>query len=184
MLTKSIPALPGYDWASSSRKEVPRIGISCISQVQLPWGRLPGSGQVFPEHKVYKSILVQERVQKRLDFYLWGSLSTNRLLSYSLCRLGGSSSLYSARQGTLNAGTIWKHWRVLLLLHNLVLLQSGWFPAQRFPAQRFPAQRISHSLRYSFPRDKVRLPRLSSFLHSWLLVRRWPARLCCLNDSN
>ena len=28
---------------------MPRIGISCISQVQLPWGRLPGYGQVLPE---------------------------------------------------------------------------------------------------------------------------------------
>ena len=39
---------PGYD-SASSRNEVPRIGISCISQVQVPWGRLPGNGQVFPE---------------------------------------------------------------------------------------------------------------------------------------
>ena len=40
---------PGYDCASSSKKEVPWIGISWVSQLQLPWGKLPGSGQVFPE---------------------------------------------------------------------------------------------------------------------------------------
>ena len=41
--------LPWYDCASSSRNEVPWMGISCVSQVQFPWGRLPGNGQVFPE---------------------------------------------------------------------------------------------------------------------------------------
>ena len=49
-MAKSNHTLPGYDCASSSKKEVPWIGISCISQVQLPWGRLPGNGQVFPEN--------------------------------------------------------------------------------------------------------------------------------------
>ena len=42
--------IPGYDCASSSKKEVPWIGISCISQLQLPWGKMPGKGQVFPEN--------------------------------------------------------------------------------------------------------------------------------------
>ena len=28
------------------------MGISCTSQLQFPWGKLPGNGQVFPE-KIY-----------------------------------------------------------------------------------------------------------------------------------
>ena len=53
-------SLPGYDWAPSSKKEVPWIGISCISQVQLPWGRLPGNGHVLPEigTAIFKSVVV------------------------------------------------------------------------------------------------------------------------------
>ena len=39
---------PGYDCASSSKKEVPWMGISCISQVQVPWGSLPGNGHLWP----------------------------------------------------------------------------------------------------------------------------------------
>ena len=109
-----------------------------------------------------------------LDFYLRGSSAIHTLLAFFLCNLGGSSSLYSARQGTLPAGTSCKPTRALLLLHNLVLLQSGWFPALR----------ISHSHQNSSLRDKGMLPRLSNFLHSWLRVRRWPAPLCCSNDSN
>ena len=46
---QKYPSSPGYDWASSSKKEMPWMGISCISQVQEPWGKLPGKGQVFPE---------------------------------------------------------------------------------------------------------------------------------------
>ena len=41
--------LPVYDCASSSKKEVPSMGISCISQVQEPWGSLPGNGHLWPE---------------------------------------------------------------------------------------------------------------------------------------
>ena len=29
------------------------MGISCISQVQLPWGKLPGRGQVLPDMATY-----------------------------------------------------------------------------------------------------------------------------------
>ena len=50
---------PRYDWAFSSRKEVVWMGMSCISQVQLPCGRLPGNGQVLPKIMsiVFKCIL-------------------------------------------------------------------------------------------------------------------------------
>ena len=50
---------PGYDCASLSKKEVPWIGISCISQDQLPRGKLPGSGQVFPEKFLLKLQVVK-----------------------------------------------------------------------------------------------------------------------------
>ena len=120
-----------------------------------------------------------------LDFYLRGSSAIHTPLAFFLCNLGGSSSLYSARQGTLPAGTSCKPTRALLLLHNLVLLQSGWFPALRISQSGwFHAQRISHSHQNSSLRDKGMLPRLSNFLHSWLRVRMWPAPLCCSNDSN
>ena len=36
-------------------KEVPCMGISCISQVQLPWGKPPGSGHVLPDKKQYNN---------------------------------------------------------------------------------------------------------------------------------
>ena len=55
--------LPGCNSASLSMNEARCIGISCISQVQLPWGRLPGIGQVFPEYSHYKKLcLVAEIV--------------------------------------------------------------------------------------------------------------------------
>ena len=105
--------------------------------------------------------------KKRL-WYLWGSLSIDTHLTFSICRLGGSSIPYAARR-RIGLSTRRKHSRAGLRVTDL----SGWFP-----------QKASHSLRYSFPRDKARLPRLSSFLHSWLQVRRWPARLCCPGGSN
>ena len=73
MLVKSIqiPGLPGYDCASSSRNEVPWMGISCISHVQLPWGRLPGNGHVFPEIKVLIYSCNRERCKQNLSSKVW-----------------------------------------------------------------------------------------------------------------
>ena len=93
---------PGYDCASSSKKEVPWIGISWVSQVQLPWGKLPGSGQVFPEYLL-------SFVENITKHYLWGSWTTNIFFCdfYScLCRLGDNSRLHCSRHCTCLC-TIW-----------------------------------------------------------------------------
>ena len=107
------------------------------------------------------------------SWHLWGSSSIDTPLTFFFCRLGGSSSLYVSRH-CIGLSTTRKHWKEVLLVTDLFVLQSGWLLAQK----------ASYSLRYSFPRDKVRLPKLSNFQHSWLQVRRWPAQSCCPNDSN
>ena len=105
--------------------------------------------------------------------HLRGSSSIDKLLAFFFCRLGGSSSPYASRH-CIGQSTMQKHSRAVLQVTPLVL-QFGWFPHQKLS---------SHSLQYSFPRDKARLPRLSNFLHSWLQVRRWPARSCCSGGSS
>ena len=106
-------------------------------------------------------------------WHLWGSSSIDKLYIFFFCRLDGSSNPYAAKH-CIGLSTTQKHSKAGSLVIDLFVLQSGWFPPWK----------ASHSLQYSLPRDKARLPRLSSFLHSWLQVHRWPAPLCCPDDNN
>ena len=85
---------PRYDWASSSKKEVVWMGMSCISQVQLPCGRLPGNGQVLPEigGAIFRSIL------NIIIHYRWGIRAKHMPLSSlsTLGSLGCNSNLYTS----------------------------------------------------------------------------------------
>ena len=116
--------------------------------------------------------LIEGTDMPKICVYLRDSSSTDRLLAFVVCRLGGSSSPCAARH-CICVSTMQKHLRAVLQLTNVVI-QSGWFPPQK----------ASHRCRNSFPRDKARLPGLNMFRHSWLRVRRWPAQSCCSCDSN
>ena len=109
---------------------------------------------------------------KDITIHLKESSSTSRLC-FSFCSTLDCSSILGVSRHCIWMSTTWKHLRPVLLPTN-VGIQSRWFPPQK----------VSHSLRNSLPRDKARLPGLSNFPHSWLQVRRWPARSCCSGGSN
>ena len=134
-------------------------------QVQLPWGKLPGRGQVFPE-QAHPSEKCSQDFQSS---HLWGSWSSDKLFSSSDCKPDYNNSHDVSTR--CNAGnTTWTRSKV-------------WWLTTDFETRPRWTRKASHSLQSSPPRDKGRPPGRSSCPHNWLRARRWSARPCCSRGS-
>ena len=177
---------------------MPRIGISCISHVQLPWGRLPGNGHVFPEILVfiYKSVVVKNSSTpkgKRPDLgnicllhpsfiirrYRWGSwamnmppffLSTSGTLD---CNNNPCASLLctDAWNSCTSPGCSLCKLQLIFPFLDPQLFRH-WTPHHRF-----------WGLPYNSPRDRARLRAPSIAPHSWLPGRKSLPWGCCPGGS-
>ena len=164
---------PWYDWASSSKKEVVWMGMSCISQVQLPCGRLPGNGQVLPEigDALFKSIF------DIVVHYRWDNQAMHMQLFFlsTSCSLGCNSNPYASSLCThhwcTNANhSLTKLQLILYFVHPRCL--HFWTWSHRF--QGSP---------YNPRMDKVRHQELSMLQHSLLPGRKSPPQRCCSGGS-
>ena len=164
--------LPRNDLASSSKKEVVWIGMSCISQVQLPCGRLPGNGQVLPEigtaiFKSFLDIVIQIH-------YQWDNWAMHMPLSFlsTSCSLGCNSNLYTSLLCT--DACYWctisdyflTKWRLTSPFPDR---RRGWSQSHRFWGRP-----------YNSRMDKARPRELSIGRHSLHLARKSPPQKCLI----
>ena len=149
------------------------MGMSCISQVQLPCGRLPGNGQVLPEF----GSTVFECILNIVIHYRWDDRAKHTQLSFLSASgsLGCNSNLYTSLPCTdaCYSCTISDHF------------QTKW--KLTFP---FPDPRHNRSRSYRFPglpynsrMDRARPREPSIDRHSLLPGRKSPPQRCCPGGS-
>ena len=156
---------PGYDWASSSKKEVPWIGISCISQVQLPWDRLPGNGHVLPEMLP----LISNSFCVFFVQYQWDSWAKHMLLFF--LSTWGILDCNSNPCASSLCTDAW-HWCT-----SPGQSQNRWLLTDFLFVHPLHSQRRPHTFwgrLYNCQRDKARLHVLSIALRSWPLGHKSP----------